>query len=405
MKADNLLNDFYDKVAQQLCDEVCCDNCKHKNQCHFDTVTKRSDKDDVNTLFFSMLDDVEKIINKTADNGAVTSYSEYYKDTAVINWDKLLDKIKAKLVECVAACNGEDNSRARMIAKAKKLLLAKVSPVSVASVYYYKKNHRIYNKSLEQAYREIVKVLCNNGSIFNNSVSRKVSSVTLDITAAAITEAYDTIYNKSTLEEKYKPHIDDFLEQRLNDSRMLCFESLPKLSNRKQWYQGTEYYNEVVNEEVEIGFLSWDSNYKQYIADNEQWSMSRNTYLALVNVHIPKLIGASASMVKDVLSEAKDGKYVIENISIIFNGYVNDCYLLFKKNSYRYNYESRFQLVQSMDDLLTLSNVIDTYMQVIAARVSQEEYNEFVDAICNSNSNAIKEIKIIQAAADVYENI
>ncbi|MGN0679706.1 MAG: hypothetical protein ACI4JS_08600 [Oscillospiraceae bacterium] len=396
MNANTLLDNFYNEIAEMVCDEICCDNCQHNNKCHFDTAMKCKDKSDINEMFFSMLDNVSKTLcDKTTDSSDMP-YSEYYINVSVIDWNKEIDRIKSALVKSVKGCKGDDGSKAKLVGKAKKLLMTRVSPFRVAGIFYYKPFHREYAQTLYEPFSKMLSDMVDKDKLpFTKTAMKSVQKRTKEIVGIALRNAYNNIYEKPYIPANRKPSITKF-EQNITASSpvLVCVTSSKTVMNAKNKSE-MQYEKAVQDSAEESQFMTWEESYEEFAAKYPN-TMTLNTYLTFVKTHLPVLYGTDKNTIKALLNrKIANGKYVIKTSSDEFADYVNYCYGIFKRRGKRFAYESRFELIQSLEDLAAIHYLLVEYNVILESRLPEDEFKKLSADIKKNNKKAFVEINII----------
>ena len=198
-------------------------------------------------------------------------------------------------VKSVKGCKGENVSKAKLIRKAKKLLMTRVCPVRVASIFYYKPFHKEYVQTLYEPFSKMLSDIIDKEKFpFTKTAMKSIQKRTKEIVSVALRNAYNNIYEKLNIPANRKPSITKF-EQNIAVSSpvLVCVTSSKMTLNDKS--KSEQQYGKAVQDCVEeTQFMTWEESYEEFAAKYPN-TMTLNTYLTFVKTHLPVFSGLLVS--------------------------------------------------------------------------------------------------------------
>lgn len=399
MSRKNKLSAFYQESARILCNELCSEYCCERCKCRLNVALSPSaDSTDIPEMLYAVLDEISAGIRDNFDI-TVQTFSKFYGKNEVIGWSA----IKAEIKKSIRGCTHKDNSHDKLVKSVSKEIEDKLGN-RIATIFHYKENHNYYDKAVAEAYSEVVETSAGDTkNLFTKQAYRKIQKQTREIHKYAFDEVYREIYDKPYVKDKYKPSLESYSEI-INKSTPFVAALVDVSSSADDvWFKSTEYFSQVKKNIHSSTFVSWMACYEEMSPDEK--TMGKNTYLDLVKKHIPALMCVAEYLNENFTRDEYNGQYVAETIMNELNHAVSLAYQLFKKKGKSYTYNSLFELINSLDDLITLDEVVDTYMQMIALRFGyMEKYQEminFINAVSNTN---LEELQIIHSVVQNLQN-
>lgn len=404
MNINTRITEFYNSAAEIVCNSICssCDKkCSHKFNA---MVMGNNGISDITALFTTMLDDISlEIIGSRGDREQ--SYTEYYRDTPATRFSKEITDIKRSVKNITKKCDTTNSSHNTISDIIRKGLKVRIDRKRIAELLYYKANHRFYDEEVEQAYTEIVaQATSGRNGLLSKATYSKLRKLTEEIMTSAADEVYRSIYDKPAIQDKYKPSLERFNEGLGEDTPFFAKCTIETPTQAILWYQNSEYWEKAITQIREKQYITWKKCFENYYSDNdyEVEAISKNTYLDYVTKHIPKLIGISDTLKNFLNRENYNGAYVAKDLGYLVNQSVNKCACLFRKRGKSKEYHSRFELVNSIQDMDDLCELMHVYMQVVAARLSRYEY-EKLTSIESADDDENKELSIISASMPILK--
>lgn len=399
MSSKNKLSAFYQESARILCNELCSEYCCERCKCRMNVgLSVTANSTDISEMLYAVMDEISAGIRDSSDI-TVQTFSDFYGENEVIGWSA----IKAEIKKSIRGCIHKDNSHDKLVTSVSKTIEDKLG-IRIATIFHYKENHNCYDKAVAEAYSEVVETSAGDTkNLFTKQAYRKIQKQTREIHNYAVSEVYRAIYDKPYVKDKYKPSIESYLE-RINKSTpfVAALFAVPSYAD-DVWFKSTEYFSQVVKNIHSSTFVSWMDCYEK-MSPNEK-TMGKNTYLDLVKKHIPALMCVAEYLNENFTRDEYNGQYVAETIMNELNHAVSLAYQLFKKKGKSYTYNSLFELINALDDLITLDEVVDTYMQMIALRFGYmgkyQEMIDFLNAVSNTN---LEELQVIHSVVQNLQN-
>jgi hypothetical protein len=339
-------------------------------------------------LFYSALDNIAMELNSDTVIKRI-SYGEYYKDADVIKWDKLIAKIRKYAHIRILKCSHSNHSHNELVKETQNYISGIITRNLIAEMIYFKENHPVYEKRLWKSYSEVIeRSVGNNGARLTKREYNKIRGITQAITAEAVSSVYKSIYGKSTVKVPI-PDISQFAASlKFNLVSYLDIDSDSK--KVQPWYRECSYYSNIKDLISEESFISLAACYKMMT-----FPFSKNTFLELVKNYIPKLIGIYETIMQYLKRSANNGRYIHVNYADKFNQTVISAHEFFGKRGKSYKFDSRFQLIQSLDDLKCFYDITKTYLGIMSLFLEEEQYNALFD------KNPV-EVQVIIKAAENY---
>lgn len=389
MSINSIVSRLYKNIAEIICHEECSENCTYKCTCSLNVRLKAVyNIEMLPELFYSALDNIAMELNSDTDIKRI-SYGEYYKDADVIKWDKLIAKIRKYAHIRILKCSHSNHSHNELVSETQNYISGIITRNLIAEMIYFKENHHVYEKRLWKSYSEVIeKSVGNNGARLSKREYNKIRDIAQEITAEAVSSVYKSIYGKSTVKVPI-PDISQFAASlKFNLVSYLDIDSDSK--KVQPWYRECSYYSTIKDLISEESFISLAACYKMMT-----FPFSKNTYLELVKNYIPKLIGIDETIMQYLKRSANNGRYIHVNYADKFNQTVISAHELFGKRGKSYKFDSRFQLIQSLDDLKCFYDIAKTYLGIMSLFLEEEQYN----ALFAKNP---VEVEVIMKAAENY---
>lgn len=389
MSINSIVSRLYKNIAEIICHEECSENCTYKCTCSLNVRLKAvRNIEMLPELFYSALDNIAMELNSDTDIKRI-SYGEYYKDADVIKWDKLIAKIGKYAHIRILKCSHSDHSHNELVAETQNYISGIITRNLIAEMIYFKENHPVYEKRLWKSYSEVIeKSVGNNGARLSKREYNKIRDITQAITAEVVSGVYKSIYGKSTVKVPI-PDISQFAASlKFNLVSYLDIDSDSK--KVQPWYMECSYYSTIKDLISEESFISLAACYKMMT-----FPFSKNTYLELVKNYIPKLIGIDGTIMQYLKRSVYNGRYIHVNYADEFNQTVISAHDFFGKRGKSYKFDSRFQLIQSLDDLKCFYDITKTYLGIMSLFLEEEQYNALFD-------KNLVEVQVIMEAAENY---
>lgn len=389
MSVNSIVSGLYKNIAEIICHEECSENCTYKCTCSLNVRLKAVyNIEMLPELFYSALDNIAMELNSDTDIKRI-SYGEYYKDADVIKWDKLIAKIRKYAHIRILKCSHSNHSHNELVSETQNYISGIITRNLIAEMIYFKENHHVYEKILWKSYSEVIeKSVGNNGARLSKREYNKIRDIAQEITAEAVSSVYKSIYGKSTVKVPI-PDISQFAASlKFNLVSYLDIDSDSK--KVQPWYRECSYYSTIKDLISEESFISLAACYKMMT-----FPFSKNTYLELVKNYIPKLIGIDETIMQYLKRSANNGRYIHVNYADKFNQTVISAHEFFGKRGKSYKFDSRFQLIQSLDDLKCFYDITKTYLGIMSLFLEEEQYNALFD------KNPV-EVQVIMKAAENY---
>lgn len=389
MSINSIVSRLYKNIAEIICHEECSENCTYKCTCSLNVRLKAvRNIEMLPELFYSALDNIAMELNSDTDIKRI-SYGEYYKDADVIKWDKLIAKIGKYAHIRILKCSHSDHSHNELVAETQNYISGIITRNLIAEMIYFKENHPVYEKRLWKSYSEVIeKSVGNNGARLSKREYNKIRDITQAITAEVVSGVYKSIYGKSTVKVPI-PDISQFAASlKFNLVSYLDIDSDSK--KVQPWYRECSYYSTIKDLISEESFISLAACYKMMT-----FPFSKNTYLELVKNYIPKLIGIDGTIMQYLKRSVYNGRYIHVNYADEFNQTVISAHDFFGKRGKSYKFDSRFQLIQSLDDLKCFYDITKTYLGIMSLFLEEEQYNALFD-------KNLVEVQVIMEAAENY---
>lgn len=389
MSINSIVSRLYKNIAEIICHEECSENCTYKCTCSLNVRLKAvRNIEMLPELFYSALDNIAMELNSDTDIKRI-SYGEYYKDADVIKWDKLIAKIGKYAHIRILKCSHSDHSHNELVAETQNYISGIITRNLIAEMIYFKENHPVYEKRLWKSYSEVIeKSVGNNGARLSKREYNKIRDITQAITAEVVSGVYKSIYGKSTVKVPI-PDISQFAASlKFNLVSYLDIDSDSK--KVQPWYRECSYYSTIKDLISEESFISLAACYKMMT-----FPFSKNTYLELVKNYIPKLIGIDGTIMQYLKRSVYNGRYIHVNYADEFNQTVISAHDFFGKRGKSYKFDSRFQLIQSLDDLKCFYDITKTYLGIMSLFLEEEQYNALFD-------KNLVEVQVIMEEAENY---
>lgn len=390
MSVNSIVSGLYKNIAEIICHEECSENCIYKCTCSLNVRLKVVHNIEMlPELFYSALDNIAMELNSDTDIKRI-SYGEYYKDADVIKWDKLIAKIRKYAHIRILKCSHSDHSHNELVAETQNYIAGIITRNLIAEMIYFKENHPVYERRLWKSYSEVIeKSVGYNVARLSKREYNKIRDITQAITAEAVSSVYKSIYGKSTIKVPI-PDISQFAASlKFNLVSYLDIDSDSK--KVQPWYRECSYYSTIKDLKKEELFISLAECYNKMMT----FPFSKNTYLELVKNYIPKLIGIDETIMQYLKRSANNGRYIHVNYADEFNQTVISAHEFFSKRGKSYKFDSRFQLIQSLDDLKCFYDITKTYLGIMSLFLEEEQYNALFD------KNPV-EVQVIMKAAENY---
>ena len=389
MSVNSIVSGLYKNIAEIICHEECSENCTYKCTCSLNVRLKAvRNIEMLPELFYSALDNIAMELNSDTVIKRI-SYGEYYKDADVIKWDKLIAQIRKHAHIRILKCSHSNHSHNELVSETQNYISGIIARNLIDEMIYFKENHPVYEKRLWKSYSEVIeKSVGNNGARLTKREYNKIRDITQEITAEAVSSVYKSIYGKSTVKVPI-PDISQFAASlKFNLVSYLDIDSDSK--KVQPWYRECYYYSNIKYLISEESFISLAACYKMMT-----FPFSKNTYLELVKNYIPKLIGIDGTIMQYMKRSVYNGKYIHVDYADKFNQTVISAHEFFGKRGKSYKFDSRFQLIQSLDDLKCFYDITKTYLGIMSLFLEEEQYNALFD------KNPV-EVQVIMKAAENY---
>ena len=389
MSVNSIVSGLYKNIAEIICHEECSENCTYKCTCSLNVRLKAvRNIEMLPELFYSALDNIAMELNSDTVIKRI-SYGEYYKDADVIKWDKLIAQIRKHAHIRILKCSHSNHSHNELVSETQNYISGIIARNLIDEMIYFKENHPVYEKRLWNSYSEVIeKSVGNNGARLTKREYNKIRDITQEITAEAVSSVYKSIYGKSTVKVPI-PDISQFAASlKFNLVSYLDIDSDSK--KVQPWYRECSYYSTIKDLISEESFISLAACYKMMT-----FPFSKNTYLELVKNYIPKLIGIDGTIMQYMKRSVYNGKYIHVDYADKFNQTVISAHEFFGKRGKSYKFDSRFQLIQSLDDLKCFYDITKTYLGIMSLFLEEEQYNALFD------KNPV-EVQVIMKAAENY---
>lgn len=389
MSVNSIVSGLYKNIAEIICHEECSENCTYKCTCSLNVRLKAvRNIEMLPELFYSALDNIAMELNSDTVIKRI-SYGEYYKDADVIKWDKLIAQIRKHAHIRILKCSHSNHSHNELVSETQNYISGIIARNLIDEMIYFKENHPVYEKRLWKSYSEVIeKSVGNNGARLTKREYNKIRDITQEITAEAVSSVYKSIYGKSTVKVPI-PDISQFAASlKFNLVSYLDIDSDSK--KVQPWYRECSYYSTIKDLISEESFISLAACYKMMT-----FPFSKNTYLELVKNYIPKLIGIDGTIMQYMKRSVYNGRYIHVDYADKFNQTVISAHEFFGKRGKSYKFDSRFQLIQSLDDLKCFYDITKTYLGIMSLFLEEEQYNALFD------KNPV-EVQVIMKAAENY---
>ena len=389
MSVNSIVSGLYKNIAEIICHEECSENCTYKCTCSLNVRLKAvRNIEMLPELFYRALDNIAMELNSDTVIKRI-SYGEYYKDADVIKWDKLIAQIRKHAHIRILKCSHSNHSHNELVSETQNYISGIIARNLIDEMIYFKENHPVYEKRLWKSYSEVIeKSVGNNGARLTKREYNKIRDITQEITAEAVSSVYKSIYGKSTVKVPI-PDISQFAASlKFNLVSYLDIDSDSK--KVQPWYRECSYYSTIKDLISEESLISLAACYKMMT-----FPFSKNTYLELVKNYIPKLIGIDGTIMQYMKRSVYNGKYIHVDYADKFNQTVISAHEFFGKRGKSYKFDSRFQLIQSLDDLKCFYDITKTYLGIMSLFLEEEQYNALFD------KNPV-EVQVIMKAAENY---
>lgn len=396
---------FYKKAAKEITVLACSKSCKQEdyNKLDLDCKTAHyrrymSSTNDVKKMFCDLLNKIDQELIPSEQ-----SIEAYYKDTDVLSVDKIIDSVKSALEGDIRNCiNGSKNSI--MQTKSERIISRRINSKYIARIVYYKQNHCSYDKELERAYREIIAdETANCKSVLTKTIAKRIQTVSRQITNSAAREVYNMVYNKSTVNEKYKISYGKMADIVNSETPVLLYPQTRAnvLNNGSKYYIAVK--NEILNA-IQPPFSKFMLNIRRLVDGNiDNPNMPSDPYktyedfiknkLGIVCILDYRNIKSQYDVLKEIsvcsTIAKKFAQYAVKTRQLFKNRKVNNrsqCNTGKKNQKAVYDIDSRFELVNSLDDLFVLGKMIELYFQMLALSMSEEEYINILKALSPTDS-------------------
>ena len=406
--------EFYKDVANEISRRACAD-CKFYSTEHkicYNNMT--SNEVDIQYPFNKLLNELDSyLMSDKQEVEAEISVEDYYNGTSVLSLDKIINDVKKALKSEFQHCNhGADYNKLK--SKTYHIISRRINSKYIARIVYYKQNHCSYDRELEQAYREIIAdETANSNSVLTKATAKRIQTISRQITNSVARGVYDMVYNKSTVNDKYKISYGKMADIVNSETAVLLYpQTRATVSNN-----GSKYYiavkNEILNA-IQPPFSKFMHNIRSLVDENIDISnMPSDPYktyedfiknkLGIVCILDYRNIKNQFSVLKDISvcsTIAKEfAQYVVKTRQLFKNRRVNNrsqCSTGKKNQKAVYDIDSRFELVNSLDDLIVLGKMIELYFQMLALSMSEEDYINISKSLSPTDSIEIGAIvKII----------
>ena len=346
------IKDIIDKGYREIADRL-ISRKKHKE--HFDDSTApNSDNlphhvsgfDDCNHIFYTMLEDVGKRAELEITH---KSLFEFFGGHAFIDFGSI-------------DTDGDVSTR----------LLETVDYKRIASILYYAKHHKSYDKELEEAYQEVVSHTANNHDNidvwFSNDAAEKIEVLTEAHVKAAADETYDKVYDNPELEEKYRLSREDFNNQLINSEIVNIVSSRRKTQSADISCQN--YLKALFIALTDEQFCSYADCLMDYYTPKYGTGIANdNVFSRYFQKTITPIAGYKFEEVK--LFYPLERKFILNTLCSAYSDCVHFCFQKFN-NARNLEYlidepnASRFGIIANYNDLKGICNIVKVYSQIIA---------------------------------------
>ncbi|MBP3854834.1 MAG: hypothetical protein IK990_04345 [Ruminiclostridium sp.] len=335
--------------------------------------------DDVNSLFFIMLDEIiasivdtkSKYFDDERRELLKVSCTEFYKNILVIEPERI------KLTSIIKQADSIHD----IIEKVKKRLLAYAGYRRIAELCYYKVCHRRFNKQLEIAFRSVVGSIIKDeasaAAMLNKRLSNKICRTTSRIVKHEVDKIYDSIYNNSMLDDKYKPSKPSYILV-LNNTPSFFSEDKKLQTNKpsKPTIDDiiTEYSHELEHEFQNEIFYSLDECFKEYRKKHCESSLnSSKSYKTYWKITVSPMAGYlyNDALKKKYKAHHKFILYTIcDDLNSVIDYYHSTLSIPRKHTTIIGKHTSRFVFINSKEDCTNTRDTILVYLNILIARTS-----------------------------------
>lgn len=391
MQVNSIINEHYKIIAENILIAAHLSNSitltskqsKRLKQIANDAVTgHKSHKyvDNVNRQFFIMLDEIissivdsdSKFFDDERRELLKVSCTEFYKDIIVISPERI------KLTGIIK----QTDSIRDIIEKVKKRLLAYAGYRRIAELCYYKVCHRRFDKRLEIAFRSVVGSIIKDEAsataMLNKRFSNNICRTTSRIVKHEVDKIYDSIYYNSMLDDKYKPSKYSYLLA-LGKIPFYFEEAVNTVENNDNSIRNVQdaikpYTKEIVGCIEDEVFLSLDDCFKEYRKKHSESNLdSTKSYKTYWRITVSPMAGY---LYDDELKEkySLHHKFIFYKLCDDLNDIIEYYHLTLSTHkdftSIIRKSKSRFEKINSQEDLFNAKSVIIVYLQIITARAN-----------------------------------
>lgn len=383
---------FYKKAAKKITTKACADLCKQDplklegdcKEAHYEK--NFPDINSVRKMFCDLLNKIDQELKSSEQ-----SIEDYYKKTDVLAVDKIIDTIKSELESNIKGCiNG--SQKGIMQNTSERIIARRITAKYIARIVYYKQNHRSYDKELERAYREVIAdETADCKFLLTKTAAKRIQTASRQITSTAAHEVYDAVYNKNTVNDKYKIGYGVMADiVNLETPVLLYSQTRGNGINRN-----SKYYLAVKDEIINViqpPFSKFMLNIHRLVnVTNDNHNMPSDPYktyedfiknkLGIVAMLDYRKLKSQYKVLENVnvcSSIAEEfAQYAVKTRQLFKNRRVNNrsqCNTGKKNQKAVYEIASRFELINSLDDLKVISKMIELYFQMLALSMSEEDY-------------------------------
>lgn len=442
MNIAGLIEAFYKRSAQRICGQLYETT---SNECEGAVVSAWRKyllnivlKEDVSIAaishdFYDTLDKAESYLVTDTEKPNISFY-DYYKDSNTPDWNTIVHTIISSNEQSFMKCKDNDKNRDSVVEKIQKRLEQKISIEYIATLLYYKLNHRYYDKTIILTFREIIRECTDKetSNTFTKEFSNAIRKICQEVADKSADEVYDSLFEKENLNNKYKPNHDEF-RRSLNHYSLCC------LTNKKHknypiqaWYMRLPYYNKVKekiqNDSGTAFFCSVEEAYNDFSLNKEDVLMnhpkkvdklrlSENEYRQLLTKYLPLLAGINPDQITSYVQKIFRKKCLLKSMIDDINRTVSItfrlCEQIYKPRKKRtntnqktrrgtkYEFSSRFEMIHSLGDLLDMDMVINNFFMIFFGILDKDSYVQFIsDYKGKMNIQAVDELKAIHSAAE-----
>lgn len=334
--------------------------------------------------YLKLLDDIDKLVYGKIDEN--NSYVSYYKGNELFQTDVNISDI----IEKVKQSSNSGDMAESLKEEVRKRLLEKNGYRRIAQLYYYKKNHKWYEKEVEEAYREIVDSVIGKYDVATFAVVELTDEEIKDRTEKqvenVINETYINVYENKNLNREYVLPKEEFKKTCEDDIFNYIYSNTVKEYNKEGWYCFKKYAG-IIKERIEkcqyYSLSTCFESYKSSISDCK--ILSTSSYERFFKRTITAMAGFSYAEIAEEFTFGNH--FVLKTITED----LNDCIDYISKKFDRLKYlvpegdviiknadgETEFekveitcitQLINSYTDLHVLCKLMEVYLQIIIAR-------------------------------------